>query len=174
MNDKKFLDENGLLYLKTILDGMFNGKVDKVEGKGLSTNDLTNELLEKINNAGDSSFSGNYNDLTNKPTKLSQFTNDTGFQTESQVNTLINSKVTSVMRYKGSVTNYTDLPTNAEVGDTYNITNASTNNKAGDNAVWNGTTWDVLSGTIDLSNYWSKTELRAITNEEIEALFTEV
>lgn len=171
MNDKKFLDENGLLYLKTILDGMLNEKVDKIEGKGLSTNDLTDELKQKIENAGDSSFSGNYNDLINKPTKLSQFTNDTGFQTESQVNTLINSKVSSVMRYKGTVANYTDLPTNAEIGDTYNITNASSNNKAGDNAVWNGTGWDILSGTIDLSNYWSKDSLKAITNAEIDAIF---
>ena len=34
---------------------------------GLSHNDLTDELVTKINNAGDSSFTGNYNDLTNKP-----------------------------------------------------------------------------------------------------------
>lgn len=48
-----------------------NNKVDKVNGKGLSTNDLTDELLQKINNAGDSSFSGNYDDLTGKPGKAS-------------------------------------------------------------------------------------------------------
>lgn len=34
--------------IKQISDGL-NGKVDKVEGKQLSTNDLTNELLEKLN-----------------------------------------------------------------------------------------------------------------------------
>lgn len=44
-----------------------NNKVDKVEGKGLSTNDLTDELVEKINNAGDSSFTGDYDDLTSRP-----------------------------------------------------------------------------------------------------------
>lgn len=44
-----------------------NNKVDKVEGKGLSTNDLTDALVEKINNAGDSSFTGDYDDLTDKP-----------------------------------------------------------------------------------------------------------
>ena len=41
-------------------------KVDKVEGKGLSTNDLTNELVEYWNNK--SEFDGDYNLLTNKPT----------------------------------------------------------------------------------------------------------
>ncbi len=49
-----------------------NGKVDKVNGKGLSTNDLTDELLQKLQNAGDSSFSGNYDDLTNKPGTATQ------------------------------------------------------------------------------------------------------
>ena len=44
-----------------------DNKVDKVEGKGLSTNDLTDALVEKINNAGDSSFTGDYDDLTDKP-----------------------------------------------------------------------------------------------------------
>lgn len=146
MNDQaKYLDENGLTYLKTLLDETYAGK-----------------------NEG---FSGDYEDLTNKPTKLSQFTNDENFQTESQVNTLINTRVSSVMRYKGSVDRYADLPSNAEVGDTYNIARESDYNKAGDNAVWNGETWDVLSGVIDLSFYWSKAELRAITEEEIEALF---
>lgn len=67
----KYLDNNGLLYLwtkiKNYVTGITNNKVDKVDGKGLSTHDLTDELLEKIQNAGDSSFSGNYPDLTSKP-----------------------------------------------------------------------------------------------------------
>ena len=60
-----------------------SSKVDKVNGKGLSTNDLTNTLKSNYDTAYTHSqsahFSGNYNDLTNKPTKLSQFTNDSGF-----------------------------------------------------------------------------------------------
>ena len=63
----RYLDENGLLYVVKAIKGWLGNKVDKVEGKGLSTNDLTNELLEKLMNAGDSSFSGVYADLTNKP-----------------------------------------------------------------------------------------------------------
>lgn len=37
------------------------------EYKVLSDNNLTDELLSKINNAGDSSFTGNYSDLYQKP-----------------------------------------------------------------------------------------------------------
>ena len=67
MAEKKYLDQNGLLYFWTKVKGFLDKKVDKVEGMGLSHNDLTDDLLEKINNAGDSSFTGIYADLTNKP-----------------------------------------------------------------------------------------------------------
>ena len=67
MAEKKSLDQNGLLYFWTKISGFLDEKVDKVEGMGLSHNDLTDELVEKINNAGDSSFSGTYADLTGKP-----------------------------------------------------------------------------------------------------------
>ena len=48
-----------------------NNKVDKVDNKGLSTNDLTDELKGKYDTAYTHSqsnhFDGNYNNLTNKP-----------------------------------------------------------------------------------------------------------
>lgn len=73
-NQKKFLDQNGVLYVWTKLKTLLGGKVDKEfktgsssQYKVLSDNNLTDELLTKINNAGDSSFSGNYGDLKGKP-----------------------------------------------------------------------------------------------------------
>ena len=59
-----YLDKSGLEDLWAKIKGKF---VEQVPGKGLSTNDLTDELVEKINNAGDSSFSGDYDDLNYKP-----------------------------------------------------------------------------------------------------------
>ena len=67
MAEKKYLDQNGLLYFWTKVKGFLDGKVDKVEGMGLSHNDLTDELVEKIMDAGSSSFTGVYADLMNKP-----------------------------------------------------------------------------------------------------------
>lgn len=71
---KKFLDYDGLSHFWLLLKQKLTGKVDKEfktgsqsEYKVLSDNNLTDDLLEKINNAGDSSFSGNYKDLNNKP-----------------------------------------------------------------------------------------------------------
>lgn len=66
----------------------------------------------------------------------------------------IDAKVSSVYKYKGSVQNYSNLPTTGlTVGDVYDIKNADSTHgiKAGDNVAWNGTTWDVLSGIVDLS-----------------------
>lgn len=44
-----YLDENGLLFLLQQIDSWLEGKVDKVTGKGLSTNDFTTALLTKLN-----------------------------------------------------------------------------------------------------------------------------
>ena len=115
-----------------------------------------------------------WEDVVNKPTvptNNNQLTNGAGYQTASDVEAIVNSKVSSVMNYKGTVANYSDLPSNAALGDTYNITNAGDNNKAGDNLTWNGSSWDNLGGVVDLSGYVENTDLQEITNEEIEAIW---
>lgn len=71
--------------------------------------------------------------------------------------TEIDNKLGSVFHYKGTVDSYNDLPSANEIGDVWNITNAYSlgdiNIKAGDNVAWTGTNWDILSGTVDLSEY---------------------
>lgn len=66
-----YLDKTGLTKLWEKIKGKFVVKELKTDSdseyKVLSDNNLTDELVEKIMNAGDSSFSGVYNDLTNKP-----------------------------------------------------------------------------------------------------------
>ena len=71
---KKILDQNGLLYYDQKMKERFTKKVDKElktgsesQYKVLSDNNLTDELLQKINDAGSSSFNGDYENLTNKP-----------------------------------------------------------------------------------------------------------
>lgn len=67
--------------------------------------------------------------------------------------------ISAVYKYKGTKTNYSELPTSGNnIGDVWNITKADETNhiKAGDNVVWDGSKWDNLSGTVDLSNYLQK------------------
>lgn len=115
------------------------------------------------------------------PTKVSQLTNDSGYQTAANVEQTLTSKnyatksdISSVYKYKGSVSTYTELPqSNRQVGDVYNVETADASHqiKAGDNVAWNGTAWDVLSGTVDLSNYYDMTNYPLCTNQDIDEMF---
>lgn len=95
----------------------------------------------------------------------------------------VDTKISAVMKYRGSKDTYTELPTEGnEKGDVWNIVNADAEHgiKAGDNVAWNGTSWDVLGGVVDLSGYATKTDLdgkvdkvegsRLITSAEGEKL----
>ncbi|WP_444310721.1 hypothetical protein [Megasphaera sp.] len=77
-------------------------------------------------------------------------------------------KLTGVMKYAGQVDSYSDLAdVTKNKGDVWNIVNADSEHgiKAGDNVAWNGTDWDDLSGTVDLSIYAEKADYqKAITS----------
>ena len=61
----------------------------------------------------------------------------------------INTNLTSDVLVKGDVVNVTDSGT---------LTLGNVDIVAGDNVVWDGTKWDKLAGTIDLSGYVQKTQ----------------
>ena len=115
------------------------------------------------------------------PTKVSQLTNDSGYQTAENVEQTLTSKnyatksdISSVYKYKGSVSTYAELPSSdQQVGDVYNVETADASHKikAGDNVAWNGEDWDVLSGTVDLSNYYDMTNYPLCTNQDIDEMF---
>lgn len=73
----------------------------------------------------------------------------------------INSKIESIpaaLVFKASIDNIDLLPKNPSIGDMYNITVKSIYGEAGMNVAWNGTEWDALGSTIDMSQYYTKTE----------------
>ena len=80
------------------------------------------------------------------------------FATESYVN----QKTSQIYRYKGSVATYAELPSTHDVGDVYNVVAAYGDYPAGTNFAWNGTEWDALGGSIDLSAYVEESELAPI------------
>lgn len=115
------------------------------------------------------------------PTKVSQLQNDSGYQTSANVESILSSKnyatkadISSVYKAKGSVETYAELPSPGQtVGDVYNVENADSAHgvKAGDNVVWTGEEWDVLSGTVDLSNYYDMTNYPLCQNADIDEMF---
>lgn len=116
----KHTGSNALTYIFTIVKqyvaSMVSNKVDKVDGKGLSTNDLTSTLKSNYDKAYTHSQSthaptnaqanviesikvnGTAQTVSNKavnitvPTKVSDLTNDEGYQTSSQVNSIVTGK----------------------------------------------------------------------------------
>lgn len=119
-----------------------NTKVDKVEGKDLSSNDFTDDLKTKLEGLS------NYNDTEIK-TSLNSKANSADVYTKSEVD----NKVSSIYKYKGSVANKEALPTeNLTIGDVYNLEDT------GMNVAYTGEKWDELGSIIDLNNYYTKTE----------------
>lgn len=106
------LDENGLAHLwqriKLLVTNNVSSKVDKVDGKGLSTNDYTNAEKTKLAGIADGaqknvqpdwSLTSGDGAIKNKPTiptKTSQLTNDSYYQTEYDVNTKITNKLNTL------------------------------------------------------------------------------
>ena len=90
------------------------------------------------------------------------------YLTKTDANTTYAKKsdISNIYKFKGTKTNYANLPTTDRVtGDVWNITNADVEHgiKAGDNVAWNGTVWDNLSGTVDLSAYATTTTTDAMS-----------
>nr|DAM75730.1 MAG TPA: Head fiber protein [Caudoviricetes sp.] len=140
---------DGSITQKVITEEL-NKKVDKIDGKGLSTNDFTNELKDKLNAVNENgeanilngvkTADGNELIIADKKVTLPNFA--------------LKSDVASVYKVKGSKANKAELDdiVDKEVGDVYNLTDT------GVNYVWTGTEWDSLSGNVDLTGYYTKTQ----------------
>lgn len=65
----------------------------------------------------------------------------------------VKESLAKMITYQGSVDNYSDLPTNPQVGYSYNVKNADKTHgvNAGDNLIWNGTDWDNFGSYVDMS-----------------------
>lgn len=84
----------------------------------------------------------------------------------------LQSKLTAIFTYKGTKATYEELETveSPTVGDVYNVEAAHNNVPAGTNWVWNGTDWDALAGTVDLSGYVQKESGKQLIPDEKLAL----
>ena len=161
----KYLDENGLLYLVQKIKGWLAGKIDKQEGKGLSTNDFTDELktkydntANKVNELTETGGAPNIIEIvkvngtalipdTNKavnvsvPTKLSDLTNDDNFVKDvNYVHTDQNYTLIEKQKLDG-LKNYDDTEIKNQIAQAGKI----------DIVKVNGTALEVVSKEVDIS-----------------------
>lgn len=157
-----------------------------------STSDLTNDGDGTSNFATEAyvdanggkidviKVNGTAQTITNKevnltvPTKTSDLTNDSDYQSEAEVQALIDDALADITGVDFQVVQ--ELPSTGEKGVIYLVPKTGTTGDIYDEYIYvtaeGGTARFEKIGTteVDLSGYWSKTELQAMTIAEIQAI----
>ena len=171
MAQTKYLSLDGLYYLWSLIKAKLSLKQDNISdletirsnastGAGLATKVSGIAEGAQVNVIETITYGGSALTVTNKTVAI-PLPDFTGYVTANEVytKTEIDSKLTTAMHYKGSVSTYAELPsTGNAVGDFYNIT------ATGANYAWTGTGWDETGQIIDIAD---------ITNLEIDAVVSD-
>ena len=198
----EYLDKSGLTLLISKIKTALIGKVDVENGKGLSTNDYTSAEKQKLSGIASGaqvnvieSVKVNGTKLTpsskavdiSVPTKTSQLTNDSGYQsatnvesiitakgyqTQSQVQSLINSAVGNITSIKYQ--KVTSLPATGSNGVIYLVAHSHGTQDIYDEYIWlsETKTYEKIGNTdIDLSAYVKSSELTAITTNDLNTMW---
>ena len=132
----KYLTLPGLQKVVTGIKGLIAVKVDKVDGKGLSTNDLTDELKAQY-------------DVAEKNVVVGVSVNGTALEVDAEARTVN----VAVPTKTSDITNDSDFATNTAVaGAYYNKTEMDTKVQELNTAINNG-------GTNLTNNYYNKTDI---------------
>lgn len=166
----------------TAISNATEGKVDKVNGKGLSTNDYTDNEKQKLSGIEASaqvnviesvSVNGANQTITNKtinisvPTNNNQLTNGAGYQTASDVSTAINTAIGNSLHLTKEVV--VTLPAQGSDNVIYLVPNGKLGSNTKDEYMWINGGWEKIgSSDVDLSGYVQTSD--AITNSQIDAI----
>lgn len=162
-------------------------KVDKVAGKGLSTEDYTSAEKTKLSGIAEgaqvnvvtnasSTGSGAAQTMTvsKGSTNYTTYTKaalDSSLGAKADASSVytkteIDQKLTGAMNYKGTKATTSALPSSGNAtGDVWHIT------ADGSEWAWNGSAWEELGTAIDLSGYVEESEIGLATTEDIDELF---
>lgn len=146
-------------------------KVDKVEGKQLSTEDYSTADKDKLAAVAEGAQVNVIETVKVNGTALEVSEKGINIDLSEYAKS---ADLTTALTYKGTVENYAALPTkDQKVGDVYNVTaaDASHNLNAGENVAWNGEAWDNLGGVTDLSGKVDKEDGKGLSaNDFTDAL----
>ena len=182
---KKLLDDNGLQYVWMRIKALV--EANKVKAVSELTNDkgyitasevpsdstkqdkLTANQLSAVNSGITSAkvtkYDGYKDTIDGKAGKATTLAGYgiTDSMTATQINTAISDAVGglgAVMTYKGTVSKVSDLPSSgASTGDVYHVT------ADGNEYAWDGSKWEPLGGSVDLSDYAKKTDLNGYATQ---------
>lgn len=190
----KYMNQTGLSYFWGRIKALFATKaefteglalkVDKVSGKELSTNDYTTTEKNKLGGIATGAqvnvieiVAVNNTNLTpaskrvniTVPTKVSGLTNDSNYQTQMQVEAIVASSIGELTGFEFVIVDA--LPPSGAIGKVYLVPIAGSADNGYEEWAWINGAWERLGTTeIDLTGYWSKDELVAITTAEIDVI----
>lgn len=157
------LDDNGLLYLLTLLEPLLGDAnvIETVQKNGVAltvSNKTVN--IEVPTNADIQTIVEAY-----------------GYQTSSQVSTAIQTALAGVTQIDFQVVQ--SLPQTGAKGVIYLLSNSGTGSNVYDEYIWidgtpSGSFEKIGSTSVDLSGYVQASEMHALTNAEIDTIFTQV
>ena len=157
------LDDNGLLYLLTLLEPLLGAAnvIETVQKNGVAltvSNKTVN--IEVPTNADIQTIVEAY-----------------GYQTASQVSTAIQTALAGVTQIDFQVVQ--SLPQTGTKGVIYLLSNSGTGSNVYDEYIWidgtpSGSFEKIGSTSVDLSGYVQASEMHALTNAEIDTIFTQV
>lgn len=188
MQSDEYLDYTGLEYYHGRIKTVFAEKSELPT----ATSDLTNDGDGTSNYATEAyvdanggkidviKVNGTTQTITNKtvdiavPTVTSDLTNDSDFQDSQDVQGAINAALADITSFEYEVVQ--SLPAQGEKGVIYLVPNSGSGTNVYDEYIWvtptGGTSHFEKIGTtdVDLSGYWSKSELTAITTSDIDSI----
>lgn len=159
--------------VKTWVNGLMNNKVDKVSGKGLSTNDYTTAEKNKLSGIASGAQVNVIETVKVNNSALTVSSKAVNIDLSSYA---LKSDVTSVYRVKGSCTWAVLIAkTDAEVGDVWNVTDKQGHNYVCTVAKTSGAdSWDDIGGTVDLSSYVTTSAMNTALNGKANSSHTHV
>lgn len=161
-------------------DGNFVTDANYVHTDNNFTTTLKNKLNgiatgAEVNVQSDWAVTSNSSDafIKNKPTKVSDFTNDSNFQTQSQVQQAINDAIGQITGLSFEIVQ--TLPATGTAGTIYLVPNSGSAPNIYDEYVWvtsggSGSFEKIGTTDVDLSGYVQYSNLVAITNAEIDTI----
>lgn len=186
-NDSGFVESTDLATVAT--SGSYSDLSNTPNLANVATSGSYNDLSNKptipaaqIQSDWNQASSSSLDYIKNKPTNVSSFTNDSGYQNASQVSSAINSAISGITGIDFQiVASYGDLPATGTKGTIYLVPNSGATPNIYDEYIWvvptSGTAgYEKIGSTaVDLTGYWqhnnssSNDYLAAMTTAEIDA-----
>ena len=168
---------------ETAVGDKLDNKVDKVSGKGLSTNDYTTAEKTKLSGIATGAqvnviesikVNGTAQTISSKavnitvPTKVSQLTNDSSYATQTYVDEAIGG-ITGM-----SYSVVSTLPSTGKAGVIYLVPKTAETKDIYNEYIWVNNAFELIGTTApDLSGYVKTTDLVELTNTEVQAIWDE-